>query len=194
MVDLLKSEYWSKSEAFLLPLTGLSKSQKYPIKTYLFWEDYSVENFNLILVMKYENYEDFLKYCRRTMLPVLGKNGYLTETFDRDKHTVFVLDMSEWALDIGMFLEGRYSKMSREAKNIITDYHTFYEKGPKILIEISASLDPNARYKVLEGLTALEYAAKYYELNLADLQKVGEIGGIYNKEKETLREAVSDQV
>ncbi len=185
-VELLKDTYWSKSEAFLLPLTGLSRSQKYPIKSYLFWEDYSIENFNMVLVSQYEDYQDFLKYCKRVILPVLGKNGYLIETHDREGETIYVLDMSEWALDIEMFLKGKYSKMSREAKNIITDYHTFYEKGPKILIEISASLDPNARYKVLDDLTALEYAAKHYELDLKELKKVGEIGGIYNKKNETL--------
>ena len=26
-----KGEYWCKSEAFLLPLTGMAKSQKYPV-------------------------------------------------------------------------------------------------------------------------------------------------------------------
>ena len=44
-----KGEYWSKSEAFLLPLTGMAKSQKYPVRSYLFWRDYTIENYQLII-------------------------------------------------------------------------------------------------------------------------------------------------
>lgn len=186
MIEVLKKEYWSKSEAFLLPLTGLTKTQKYEMKTFLFWNDYTIENYNLIVKFKYDDYEEFLKYCRRVVFSILDTNNYLIETYDFGNETIMVLDISEWALDIEMFLRGKYSKMSGDAKDIITEFHTFYEKGAKILIEISASLDPNVRYPVLGGQTAIEYVAENYGLPLDELKKVGELGGIYDKEKESL--------
>jgi hypothetical protein len=186
MVEVLKKEYWSKSEAFLLPLTGLTKSQKYGLKTYLFWNDLSIEDYYLILRFSWTNYEDFVAYCRRVIFPVLDRNGYLVESHDFEGDTVLVLNISEWALDIEMFLKGKYSKMSRDAKDTITEFHTFYDKGPKIMIEISASLEPNAKYPVLESSTAIEYVAYNYGLDLAELKKIGELGGIYDKDKETL--------
>lgn len=186
MVEILKKEYWSKSEAFLLPLTGLSKTHKYQLKTYLYWDEYEIDNYNLILKFSWDNYEDFIDYCRRVVFPVLDKSGYLIESYDFGNETVLVLDISEWALDIEMFLKGKYSKMSRDAKDTIIEFHTFYEKGPKIMIEIQASLEPNSKYALLGNATAIEYVAENYELNLADLKGVGELGGIYDKNKETL--------
>jgi len=195
MIEVLKGAYWSKSEAFLLPLTGLTKTHKYPLKTYLFWDKYSIDDYFLILRFGWDDYEEFVKYCQRAIFPVLDRNGYLIESFDFENETIFVLNISEWAFDIEFFLKGKYSKMSRIAKDIITEFHTFYDKGPKILIEISASLEPNAKYPVLGNLTAMEYVAENYGLPLDELKKVGELGGIYDTEKETLtikKEEVED--
>lgn len=186
MIEILKDKYWSKSEAFLLPLTGLAKSQKYHLRTFLFWNEYSIEDYNLILKFSWDNYPDFVTHCRRVIFPVLDRNGYLVETYDFDKETVMVLNISEWALDVEMFLKGKYSKMSRDAKDTIQEFHTFYDKGPKIMIEISASLDPNDKCLILGNQTPIEYVADTYGLDLVELKKVGELGGIFDKEKETL--------
>lgn len=186
-IEILRSEYWSKSEAFLLPLTGISKGHKYPLETYLFWDDYSIENYNLVVKFTYDNYDEFLEYCRKVVFPVWDRKGYIVESHDFGKETVFILDISEWALDVQMFLAGRYSKMSKEAKEIIQDYHIYYTKGkPQIEIEIAATLDPYRKHDILDGMSSIEYVSEYYGLPLPELQKVGEIGGIYNKEKETL--------
>jgi len=186
MVEILKGAYWSKSEAFLLPLTGLSRTQKYQMTSFLYWEDYSIDNFQLILRFKHDNLVEFVKYCRKTVFPILDSGGYLIEIYDFENETVMVLDMSVWGMDIEMFLRGKYSKMSRDAKDMITEYHTFYDRGPKILIEISAALEPTQKFSALGGVSALEYAADNYGLDLAELKKVGELGGIFDKEKETL--------
>lgn len=188
MIELLKTEYWSKSEAFLLPLTGLARTQKYKIETYLFWENYSIEDYYLVVKFTYENYNEFVDYCRRIVFPVLDKNGYLVESYDFVNETVLVLNISEWAKDIEMFLVGKYSKMSRDAKDTIVEYHTFYDKGNKIMIEIQAAIEPNVKYDVLEKKTPIEYVAENYGLSYDELKKGGEVGGIYNKEKETLKD------
>ena len=68
-----KGTYWSKSQTFLLPLTGLKKTIKYTIKSYLFWEDYSIENYQIMVVFLYDNYDEFVDYCKKKIFPVLDK-------------------------------------------------------------------------------------------------------------------------
>jgi hypothetical protein len=186
-IDILKTEYWSKSQAFLLPLTGISRTQKYPVETFLFWDDYSIENYNLMVKFTYDDYDKFVDYCRKVIFPTWDKNGYTVESYDFGKETVFVLDISEWALDVQMFLAGKYSKLGKDAKEIIQEYHVFFSKGkPQIEIEIAATLDPYRKHEILDGMNSIEYVSDYYGLPLPELQKLGEIGSIYNKEKETL--------
>lgn len=181
-----KGEYWSKSEAFLLPLTGMAKSQKYSVRSYLFWRDYTIENYQLIIEYTYPNYNEFLGYCKRILFPILDKNGYLIESYDFDNRTIFVLDISEWALDIELFLKGKYSKLSNEAKDKIIDFHTFFEKQASVKIYILAALTPDETFSLLGGVTAIEYAAENYGLNIKDLQEIGELASIYDNEKEKL--------
>lgn len=185
MVNLLKTDY-TKSEALLLPLTHLTKSQKYKMNSYLFWEDYSIENFNLILKFEYDDFYDFVAYCKRIVFPTLDKNGYVIESYNFVGETIFVLDMSEWALDIKMFLKGKYSKMSREAHKLIKEYHTFYDKGPRLDVRIHTMLEPKEKFGVLGGVTAIEYISENYGIDRDILEKLGEVGSIYDKEKETL--------
>lgn len=189
-IEILKDNrqgYWSKSKAFLLPLTGISKTHKYDVETFLFWDNYSIENYNLIVKFTYDDYKQFIDYCTKVIFPIWDKRGYITESFDFGKETVFILDISEWALDIEMFLAGKYSKLSNEAKDAIQDYHITYEKGkPQIEIGIAAILDPFQEYDILDGMNTIEYISEQYGLPLTELQKIGEIGDIYDKVNETL--------
>lgn len=186
MIEVLKKDYWSKSQAFLLPLTGLNKTLLYPTESFLFWEEYSIDNYQLILRFSWVNYDDFLSYCRKHIFPVLDKGGCLTDVFDGEGFSVFIVDISEWALDVEMFLKGRYSKFSRDAKDTIEEYHKYYDKGSKIAPEISAALEPNTKFKAYGNMSALEYVAENYGLDLAELTKVGELANPYDKERETL--------
>lgn len=181
-----KGTYWSKSQTFLLPLTGLKKTIKYTIKSYLFWEDYSIENYQIMVVFLYDNYDEFVDYCKKKIFPVLDKNGYLIESYDFTGCTVFVLDISEWALDIELFIKGKYSKLSNQAKNMIIDYHTYYDKENSVDITITAPLHPFDTYPILDNMTAIDYVAEQYELDAVNLRKVGELASIYEKENETL--------
>lgn len=187
MIEILKKDYWSKAEMFILPLTGLSKSSKYVPEAFLFWDEYSIENFQLILKYSYgTDYEDFTNYCRKTIFPFLDKKGYLVECYDGEGETVFILDISEWALDIELFLKGKYSKLSRDAKDVIIDFHTFYNKGAKVPPEVLAILEPNTKYKILDSMSGFEYVAENYGIDLKGLMEVGELASLYDREKETL--------
>ncbi len=183
MTELFGEEYWSKSQAFLLPLTGMSKTLTYKLESYLFWDTYSIEDYYLTVKFTYDNYDEFLEYCKRKIFPKLG---CLVETYDFDNQTVMILDISEWALDVELFLKGKYSKMSLEAKEMIEDYHTYYDRGNRIKLNIKAALYPNEKQSVLGNMSAIEYAADNYGLPLQELRKLGELGSIFDREKETL--------
>lgn len=194
MIQVLKTEYFSKADAFILPLTGLSKDESFECRSYLFWREYSIENYQLILSFTYTDQLGFMEYCRTRMFPILDRKGYLMENYDIGDRSVFILDMSEWALDIEQFLSGKYSKFSKEAKYSIEKFHTFNKN--QIPISIYAVLYPNTRMTLLreEGIdhTPIEYASKHYGLDLDDMRKIGEIGSKYNPLDETLLTDVDD--
>lgn len=184
MINVLKKENWSN--AFLLPLTGINRDNKFKKETHLFWNEYSINDFKLMLTLTYEDREDFLKYCRGYMFPIMDKKGYLLESYDFKDKTTFVLDMSEWAKDIEMFIVGRYSKFSEEAKKTIKKYHITAGREVDIIpIHILAALYPNDYMETLNA-TPIEYVASEYGLDLYDLKKIGEIGSVFKKDSETL--------
>lgn len=188
-------EYWSKADAFLVPLTGLRRNLTYEPRAYLFWNEYSIENYNLILKYEYgQDYDKFLQFCLDYLFPTLDKKGYLVESHDLDGTTIFVLDISEWAKDIELFLAAKYSKIGREAKEMIEKYH-FFNKT-KIPVHIYAVLYPKMKMAILEEnkvkYNPIEYVAKYWDLDLDLLNSVGEIGSKYDRMEETLLTNVDD--
>lgn len=187
MVKLLTTDR-SKADTFLLPLTGLSKEEKYNPKSYLFWNDYSILDYNLILTFEYDNYDDFLNYCSRRIFPILDRKGYLVESYDLENRSIFVLDMSEWAMDIQQFLVGKYSKLGKECKSHIEKFHTFGNNH--IPVDVYAVLYPTTKMTLLredgKDMTPIEYVAKNYGIDLDRLKKIGEIGSIYTEFDERL--------
>ncbi len=186
-INVLKTEYWSRSDAFLLPLTGLPKEDKIGIKSYLFWGEQTIHDYKLTLTVPLN--EEGEKYTKKYMFPILDRGGYLTESYDIGDRSIFILDMSEWAMDIQMFLSGKYSKFSKVAKDTIEKFHIFnYNKIP---IHVYAVLYPNTPMTLLDKMTPLEYVSQTYGINLEDLRKIGEIGSIYDSMTESLLTDVS---
>lgn len=214
MVHVLKEEYFSKADAFVLPLTGLPKTSIFDMRSYLFWEENSIEEFKLMVAYSHTDKKNFLEYCKKAVFPILDKNGYLIEsydfqnqatlTFDKEGKvkytpfenlTVFVLDLGEWAWDIEQFMAGKYSKFSTKAKDILDNFHTIHKKrGETFPVHIQVILYPNDIIEAVDKkdtpllgkLTPIQYVAKNYGLNLTDLQQVGELGSIYDIREETL--------
>lgn len=188
MVQVIKNEYWSKADAFLLPLTGLQKNERYELNSYLFWERHSIEDYKLTLSFSYDDEYEFNEHCKTRIFPILDKKGYMLESYDVPGRSIFILDMSEWAMDIEMFLAGKYSQLTRQTKHIIEQFHTFNKD--KIPIHIYAALHPLMKMSLLTDgntvLTPIEYVAKHYGFNLEVLQGIGEIGSLYDKGYETL--------
>lgn len=195
MVQILKDGYFSKADAFILPLTGLPNNNRFNIRSYLFWDDYSIEDFNLILTFAYEHKMEFVDYCRRVLFPTLDKNATsVLESYDIDDNSsVMILNMSEWAMDIQMFLNGKYSKLSKPAKEKIELYHTYFvdRETTRIPLWLYSILYPSKQIPANKGdvigkMTPIEYVSKEYNLDLTEMQKVGELGSFYQIKEETL--------
>lgn len=177
-------EYWSKADAFLLPLTGLPRTNVFGMRSYLFWNEYNIHDYKLIISYDCEDYESLIIYLRREVFPILDKKGYLLENYDIQGRSIFVLDMSEWAMDIQMFLAGKYSKFSKEAKTLVEDFHTFNEN--EIPVHIYAVIYPTLEMTLLNDKNAIDYIVEMYKLDINEIKKIGEIGTIYDVFSETL--------
>lgn len=178
MIEILKPEYIKKGDNFILPLTELSKKLK--INSYLFWEDYSIENYNLVIEV--DEKEDVIN---EYVIPVLNKNNYIIECYEDLGKTYFILDLTEWYTDIEFILKGSYSKISGRAKVLFEKFHSMNNSAP-IAVAIYGIIHPNVKLEVLDLKTPIDYIIEHYKFDEDLLRKVGEIGGIYKKEEETL--------
>lgn len=183
-IELLKTTYFSKADTFLYPLCGHSKvenSDDLEIESFLFWKNFSVYDYKLIVSISGENSEN---YINQIFLPKICKTTKVSMYFTSAQKNIFIIDMSEWMLDIEMFIEGKYSKLSREAKNRIVKYHTD-EKG-EIKLWISSILTPDKPRDLLNKMTPLKYVSLYYEFDEEEMLKIGEIGPKFDTFQETL--------
>lgn len=186
MIHVLKTEYWSRADAFLLPLSGLSKDKKFGMKSYMFWNEHSIYDYKLTISFSTEKYDELAIHCKKHVFPTLDKKCYLMENYDMEDKSIFVLDLSEWASDIQLFLAGKYSKFSDEAKRQIERFHT-YDKD-NIPIHVYAVLHPNMPMELLDDMSPIEYICQEdtYKLNYDIIKKMGEIGSLYESGKESL--------
>lgn len=174
-IEILEMVYRSKSDIFIYPLTGLRKDI---CKTYMFWENHSIEDYKLIMLFE----EDRLV---KKVIEVLNSTTPTIESYNIDDKTILVADMSEWAFDIDLVLNGKYSKMTESAKKMIIKHH-LDEKTQEVKAYIFCILFPKKELDILGNVDAINYVAKQFELPLEDLEKSGELGRIYDIEKETL--------
>ena len=186
MVKLLRKEYWNRADAFLLPLTGLRRDDKFSPKSFLFWNDNTIYDYKLTLSYDNSDSEAFLMYARKHIFPTLDRNNYLLENYDVRDRTIFVLDLSDWADDIKHFLAGRYSRLSPKAKQMIENYHTFEKNN--IPIHIFTVLYPNTRFPELGNMTPIEYVCQpdTYGLDYDVMKSIGEIGSVFSEKTESL--------
>lgn len=193
-MDIFEEKYKSVSDTFLVPLTGLSRPELFPHNTYMFWKDYSIENYQLILVYEDEDPKALKDHLTRIIFPILDTKGYVLESYDVGEKCILVLDLSEWALDIELCLEGKYSKLSKEAKGLIEKYHWRDPRKKDTAISILAALHPNKSYPFLNNKTPFEAVAEQYGMEYEDLRKIGELGIKYDRMAETLVTDIQDLI
>ena len=87
-----------------------------------------------------------------------------------------------------MILSGKYSLLSKDAKLFIDKYHMTNVRP----IQIHGILYPNDKQDVLGKKSPIEYASENYGLPIKTLEKLGEIGSVYDKMQETLLINIED--
>jgi hypothetical protein len=203
MIDLFKKDkelneyvYWSKSRTFLLPLTGITKIPDIEFKAYVKWDEYSIHNYELIVKANYGyRFEVFEEYLKTTLL--YNGKSFAKEVYDFEGFSIMIFDISEWKKDVDLFLIGKYSKFSSDAKSNIVDFHTIYKKKKQqINIIIKSCIYPDVPEELLDNMTPLEYAIKHYVRTPPRIKidkdteeawlKIGELCSKCDEEKETL--------
>lgn len=182
--NVLKNEYISMSDNFLYPLLDIPKADDFDIKSYIFWNKFSVEDYYFIVTMSGD--EESLKLFLPKLLQIVDKNTPVIEYYKMDERHILIIDMSYWASDIELFLLGKYSKFSKDAKNLIVKYHNIPGRINEIPYHIFAVLFPEKELAKLNNRSSLEYVADIYNLDTDLLYKVGELGRKYDKLGETL--------
>lgn len=194
-VDVLLNSYWSKSDAFLLPFTGMKKVEEFDVGAFMFWENYTIEDYKLIVKIEYGcRYDEFETYLKERLLVESNK---VIQVYPYEGFSIFIFDIADWYEDIETLLNGKYSMFTRKAKDTIERYHMYYEDGkPQVDINIFTCLYPNSKESVLDGMTAIDYVIKNYimvgtpsklDLETAKIMKSGgQVCSIYDKKEETL--------
>lgn len=173
-VKSIYTKYFQKSKVFLYPLLGIKRGVKIvPSETYLAWND-SIKTEDMKLVCLYHpktrDY-DFLEYEKKVLL----KHNRLNDIQIIDlQNKLFVFDFSDLKDDWSHFINGHYSKMSKETKDKIL---SFFEKNSGNYIYMKSYLMPD------------KYFSDYAECLGVDAETLKSVGELCNKpdlEKETL--------
>ena len=119
------------STTFLMPLLGGYRS------TYL-WDQYFInayygdleariypENHVLTLLFRDVGTRKFYDLEKR----LIEHKGYLGEEKPDKYHVKFFMDLSEYAADVDLFVDGKYSKLSDGTKQRILEFHNFGLQG-----------------------------------------------------------------
>lgn len=184
MIEVIKKDYWSRSDAFLLPLTGIPRIPTVDIRSYLFWQDYSIHDYKLTVTVEHSDQFFLRRVCEERIYPGLEKNGIILEAHHEGDKEIYIVDVSQKADDVELFLKGKYSKISKESKELIEKYHM--SDGDKISIYIYAVIHPFKNLSLLGNKSSIEYVAENYGFDYEELMKIGELGSVYKEKNETL--------
>ena len=170
MKDIYR-KYFQKSFNFLYPLLGFSKNKFCkPHQTFIEWEGvYTKDDKKLICVYKRNDSEQWKEFEKSMLIE--------HEMLDccipiDDKIVVYVFDLNTFRDDYEHFLNGRYSKMSKLAKQRITSYYGIHTPE---WVFMESYIFPES------------YFEKYSEILSIDveiLKRVGELCEVYTPEKE----------
>lgn len=173
----LYKDYFQKSKVFLYPILGLQRGiSTVPSGTYIAWEKL-IEPADQKLIITYNcinhaEYPDFKKN-------VLLQHDFLIDIRigENDEH-IYVFDLLAIGVDYHSFLQGRYSMMSDEVKELIL---TFFDGDKKTLEFVESYLFPE------------DYFDDYSRLLNVDielLKSVGELCAPPDLIKETLKTTI----
>jgi hypothetical protein len=179
MIKSLYEGYFQKSGVFLFPILGISKgSSVTPVGIYTSLKGhYSSKDYKLIITYYLRDDPEFRVFEKTKLLG----NKYFHNYLETSKNVgVYIFDLSEYKEDWDSFLQGKYSKLSKDLKIIILSH---YAKSKKNYVYVDSYLNPEMYFDIYSKI--LECSPKL-------LQKVGELCDKPNLKKETLEIKLKD--
>jgi hypothetical protein len=174
MIKDMYRKYFQKSYTFLYPLLGFKRTKDpRPVQVYLHWpEEFSDEERKLVCIYQKEDTDQWVNF---------EKNKLMTHSmFDYvvplcDGRIAYIFDMNPVANDYDLFLQGKYSKFSNNAKMHLSDYYGIHTSE---WVYVESFIFPKKYFKQYAEILMVEVEM---------LQEVGELCDKYNKEKETFK-------
>lgn len=172
MINDLYRKYFQKSFTFLYPLLEFKKSVKQkPLQTYIVWSDvYDTSSRKLICVYKKEDTDQWRTFEREELLNHRMLDYCLPA---HDENIVYVFDFNIYKEDFDNFINGKYSKMSKRAKQILTSYYGIHTPE---WVFVESYLFPESYF---------DKYAEILQVDVNELKKVGELCDMLDFEKET---------
>jgi hypothetical protein len=175
MISELYKQPFQKSFAFLYPLLGFNKSRDIkPEKVYICFPsiNLTIHDRKLICLYKKENTEKWRNF-EATKL-ITHKMLDFCVPID-DENVIYIFDLNHMSADFDAFLDGKYSKLSKNAKKMITDYYGIHTPE---WVYIESFLFPSKYFK--------QYA-KLLDISEEILREGGELCNKYNPKTETCK-------
>ncbi len=172
----LYREYFQKSKVFLYPLLGIKKGVRFvPVQTYISWNDIYPKDKNKLLCF-YTVENNWTKEFEMFAELFLETNVLFEEKHKIDDlNFLYIFDLETFKRDINKFKKGKYSKFTKRTKEIIMNF--FGETGT-ISEYVESYLYPDFYY---------EDYSEILNVNIDDLQKVGELCSVPDLEKEDFK-------
>ena len=165
--------YFQKSKVFLYPLLGIAKGARYvPVETYMSWTDnHLTGDMKLCCVYKQQRTKTYLAFEEKNLLK--NKKFFDYRKLDDGTH-LYIFDLSNYPQTWLAVLDGMYSKIRCDEKEIILDF--FGDVGV-VAETIESYLYPEDYHE--------DYADKL-DVDIECIQKVHEVCDAPNIDKETL--------
>lgn len=173
MIDSLYKDYIQKSRIFIYPLLDIKKgSEAVPLESYISWQGiYTLNDYKFICAYHLRDDETFKRFEKVKLINnKLFDSYYETE----DNCSVYVFDLKSYSSDVDYFIDGKYSKISSEAKNKILK---FFMNSKSNYHHINSYLNPEIYYEIYSRLLGVDESL---------LRGVGELCSKPDLEKETL--------
>lgn len=167
--------YFQKSYTFLYPQLGFKRTRDpKPKDVYVHWpEQFPDSERKLVCVYEKTKDSEWIDFEREKLL----KHHMLDYVVPLDDNKIaYVFDMNQISYDYDVFIAGKYSQFSKNAKKNLSDYYGIHTPE---WVYIESFIFPKKYFK--------QYA-ELLDMSVASLQEVGELCNKYDLNKETFNQ------
>jgi hypothetical protein len=172
MIKEMYKSYFQKSYTFLYPQLGFKRTKDpKPKNVYVHWpEVFSMSDRKLVCIYERENSSAWRDFERDKLL----KHHLFDQVVPLENNMIaYVFDMNPIASDYDLFIKGKYSMLSKNAKRNLSNYYGIHTPE---WVYIESFIFPKKYFK---------HYAKILEIGVEQLEEVGELCDKYNQERET---------